>query len=238
MDRIITKVKHLGSGKILNDIEGLARSALKNATNEKSCSQIGQDVFALLFSGFKNNGFFVEFGATDGVGLSNSHLLEKGFDWNGILAEPETKWHSDLLTNRTCHIETNCVWSKTGGKLDFCSVEAAELSTIEKYANGDLHAKARKKSSSYQVDTISLLDLLKKYDAPEEIDYLSVDTEGSELEILSAFDFSAYKFNFISIEHNRTSARQAICSLMVQNGYERVFETQSQFDDWYIPSQP
>ena len=51
-------------------------------------SQLRQDLFVLNELDFKENGYFVEFGATDGIKLSNSYLLEKSFNWNGILAEP------------------------------------------------------------------------------------------------------------------------------------------------------
>jgi len=75
---------------------------------------------------------------------------------------------------------------------------------------------------------------LKKYNAPKEIDYLSVDTEGSELDILSAFDFNEYRFNCITIEHNFTENREKLKLLLEQNGYKRIFEHLSKWDDWYI----
>ena len=62
----------------------------------KSRSQIFQDLFVLYKLNEKKNGVFLEFGATDGVNLSNSLLLEKHYQWSGLLAEPSTKWHSSL----------------------------------------------------------------------------------------------------------------------------------------------
>ena len=54
----------------------------------KSRSQLRQDLFVLSQLDFKRNGYFVEFGATNGFNLSNTHLMEKEFGWTGILAEP------------------------------------------------------------------------------------------------------------------------------------------------------
>lgn len=52
-----------------------------------------------------------------------------------------------------------------------------------------MHSNLRKKGKNYHVETVSLLDLLNEHNAPYEIDYLSIDTEGSEFDILKAFDF-------------------------------------------------
>lgn len=66
----------------------------------KSRSQIRQDLFVLSVLNFKKNGFFVDFGSTNGKSLSNTYLLEKEFGWQGILAEPARIWHKELRKNR------------------------------------------------------------------------------------------------------------------------------------------
>jgi FkbM family methyltransferase len=200
----------------------------------KAKSQLNQDMFVLSELGFKRDGYFVEFGATNGVDLSNTHLLEKEMGWTGILAEPAKIWSEDLAKNRNCHIDYDCVWSKSGEVLEFNEVNAAELSTIDTFSSVDRHAATRTSGTKYPVNTISLLDLLKKYDAPKVIDYLSIDTEGSEFEILNAFDFDAYKFKVITCEHNFTPMRDKIYDLLTSKGYTRKFTNLSKFDDWYV----
>lgn len=199
-----------------------------------SKSQLRQDLFVLSHLGFKKNGFFVEFGATNGLDLSNSHLMEKEFGWNGILAEPAACWHNELKYNRNSNIETDCVWIDSKSVLAFNQVDEPELSTINIFSDDDSHSKARKNSKIYEVQTISLNDLLKKYKAPKVIDYLSIDTEGSEYNILSHFDFSEYSFKVITCEHNYTPMREKIFALLTQQGYQRVFEEISLWDDWYV----
>ena len=129
----------------------------------------------------------------------------------------------------------NCVWSKSGEILKFNQVESANVSTIDIFSNvADGHQKARQKSTIYEVNTISLLDMLDKYHAPRVIDYLSIDTEGSEYEILNSFDFGKYQFKIITCEHNHTSAREKIFSLLSSKGYLRKFTNLSMCDDWYV----
>ena len=200
----------------------------------ESKSQLKQDLFVLNCLGFKKNGYFVEFGATNGIDLSNSWLLEKHFGWQGVLAEPAKIWHHDLNKNRQSYICHECVWSNTGDTLEFNEVSGSEFSTISQYSDSDHHASIRNQGKKYSVQTISLRDLLKKCNAPYDIDYLSVDTEGSEFEILEKFDFSEFKIKIITVEHNYTPIREKLHVLLVQKGYKRIFTELSLWDDWYV----
>lgn len=201
---------------------------------DESRSQLKQDLFVLSKLDFKRGGFFVEFGATNGVDLSNTYLLEKKFGWRGILAEPGKCWHRDLARNRSAKIEERLVWSRTDEVITFVETDIPEISTVSTYVDGDFHAKLRRKGRAYSVRSVSLFDLLKTFDAPHVIDYLSVDTEGTEFEILNSFNFSAYDIRIISCEHNFTEKRSAIYDLLSRNGYSRVLEDVSEFDDWYV----
>jgi FkbM family methyltransferase len=199
----------------------------------KSKSQIGQDLLAALTSDFKTGGYFVEFGATDGKTLSNTFLLEKELGWSGILAEPAQMWHTSLKAERSSRICEKAVWAKSGQTLLFH--EDAELSTL----NGFEALKHEVRSGkTYQVETISLNDLLSHYSAPLYIDFLSVDTEGSEYEILSNFDWTVRSFGLICVEHNYTENRGLIYSLLTRHGYRRILEDVSGWDDWYVGTGP
>jgi FkbM family methyltransferase len=200
----------------------------------QSTAQFRQDLFVLAELALKRDGYFVEFGATDGMNLSNTYLLEKQFGWHGILAEPARCWHAALAANRTCAIDRRCVWTRSGETVRFNQTAIPELSTIDKFSSADLHKDARKTGSRYDVATVSLMDLLAEHGAPSLIDYLSIDTEGSELDILESFDFGRYDIAVITCEHNFTPMRRRVHALLSARGYVRKFETVSEFDDWYV----
>ena len=226
MARLGLKAKKLG---MLDDSQ--LRRALELLP--QSTSQLNQDFFVLQELAWKTGGYFVEFGATNGFTYSNSLLLEREFGWTGILAEPARIWNQALRkSNRTASLVFDCVWSRTGETLTFNEADWAELSTIGEFEQNDNHNRHR--TRSYKVNTISLLDMLKQQGSPKVIDYLSIDTEGSEYEILRAFDFQSYRFNCITCEHNHTEYRGKIHDLLASHGYRRKFEEFSEFDDWYV----
>jgi FkbM family methyltransferase len=186
---------------------------------------------------FKKGGYFVEFGATNGIDLSNTYLLETEFSWTGILAEPARVWERELRANRpTTVIETLCVWKDSNSSLVFNETDSPELSTVDSFSNKDSHRNSRREGRKYEAKTITLRDLLIKHHAPKYVDYLSVDTEGSEFEILNAFNFDEFSFGVISVEHNFTPQRELIFALLTSNGYKRIFEDFSEWDDWYVPT--
>lgn len=199
-----------------------------------SNAQLLQDLFVLESCDFKRNGFFVEFGATDGIRHSNTYLLEKAFGWNGILAEPATTWHRQLLSNRSAKIDTRCVWRESNLTLEFSEDSSAELSSLTQYKDQGMHSGRRVESRNYKVETVSLEELLVIHGAPKVIDYLSIDTEGSELSILEAFNWAKFDFLIITVEHNYSETRESILNLLQSSGYKRVYPEFSKFDDWYI----
>lgn len=123
------------------------------------------------------------------------------------------------------------MWKVSNEVVSFNECDIAELSTISEFNNKDWHSKTRGNRKNYDVTTISLIDLLEKYNAPKQIDYLSIDTEGSELEILKSFDFNQYDISIITCEHNYTEDRHKIFELLTNNGYVRVFTKLSECDD-------
>lgn len=200
---------------------------------KQAVSQLGQELWVLERTGYKRGGFFVDFGATDGVLLNNTWMLETSFGWKGICAEPNPKFFAELRKNRRCQVSDACIGARTGEEVEF--LLADEYSGMKKHANQDSNAARRagylaNPGAVVKMRTVSLDDLLKRMGAPRHIDYLSIDTEGSELEILAAFPFSDWEIDLITVEHNFTPQRREIQNLLLSHGYDFVG---AQWDDWF-----
>tara|TARA_Y100000816_G_scaffold262529_1_gene220265 strand:+ start:1029 stop:1853 length:825 start_codon:yes stop_codon:yes gene_type:complete len=204
-------------------------------------SQLYQDVFASFIIEGNFDKTFLEFGATNGIDLSNTYILEKNMAWNGFLSEPSPQWHKDLENNRPKNnIITKCIWSKTGESLEFFVSDVGVLSTINEFKESDKlsmpgNTRERIKSgSTIKVNTISLNDVVKNLFNSQSPSYISIDTEGSEYEILRYFDFRKYRPKVFTIEHNHTDLQSKIDELLISNDYVRVFSEITAFDAWYI----
>ena len=204
-------------------------------------SQLYQDVFASFIIDKNFNKTFLEFGATDGIDLSNTYILEKNFGWNGSLSEPSPQWHKNLKYNRpNSNIITKCIWSKSGEVLDFFESDVGVLSTISEYKESDKvsipgNTTERIRSGKLvKVETISLNDVIHKSFNSIAPSYISIDTEGSEYEILRFFNFKKFRPVVFTIEHNFTEIEKKIDGLMFENDYVRIFKEFTAFDAWYI----
>lgn len=201
------------------------------------CSQYGQDRFIAEKLGFKRNGIFIDIGANDGITLSNSCFFEKHLDWTGVAVEPLPKAFQKLSINRNCKLAEYCV-SDIDGTVKFlhCDVHNGMLSGIV----SKLHPKhiraidkmtdvLRCENKIIQVDSITPEQLLREH-AIDKIDYLSVDTEGGELDILRGFDFNAVVVHFVTVENNhydlkiRKYMRQSGFRLIALAGVDEIYE--------------
>jgi len=189
--------------------------------------ELGQDRFVVDLLGGRKHGYFVEFGAMSGRQYSNSWVLEKYFAWQGILSEPNPRFHHELANNRSCTIDNRAVWTKTGSDMDF---------VCRHHGYSGLAEPGRAYSEEViTVKTVSLNDLLDAHAAPAVIDYISMDTEGSELDILTEFDWSPRRVLIWTIEHNHHAERRAgIQQIMAANGYRWVRQNATKYDDWFV----
>jgi len=201
-----------------------------------SYSQLGQDLAVIEFYKHKKCGFFLEIGASDGIRMSNTKLLEDQYGWTGICAEPIPDVFLKLKANRPKSICVNeAVYSTSGLKLSF---DTALSDTLFSGLTDTLTCHRKLVDSNKRtinVETISLTDLLDQNNAPCFIEYMSLDTEGSEYEILKSFDFHKYTFGLIDVEHNyKEPIRSMIRELLISKGY--VYLRENKWDDCYVHS--
>ena len=178
-------------------------------------SQEAQDLKVLLHYKLKKEGYFLEIGASDGLKFSNTYLLEKNYDWTGICVEPIREDYDKLINNRCCFCSNLAVYSKSNEELEFNIYEYNLLSGLNEHINTYSNQPIKEKII---VKTITLTDLLDNYSAPYFIEYMSLDTEGWEYEILKEFNFNKYKFGLIHVEHNyEEPRRRLIKDLLLEN---------------------
>ena len=176
----------------------------------KYYSQYKQDQF-LNENFFKNkrNGIFVDIGAYDGIELSNSYFFEKHLEWKGLCVEPIPSVFNKLIKNRNCFCEQVAAWKENDIKkfkiIEGYSETLSGLIDSYEYEHKkriDSEIKAfNQKYIEIEIQCIDINLLLSKHDL-YNIDFLSIDTEGSEIEILKKLDFSKFKIDYISVENN------------------------------------
>ena len=237
---LIDKVKEQNSkeiqyiiGRIKHEIWNLEKFF---GWNTRFFSQAGQD--KLIFEKFfknKMDGYFVDLGAYDGVEGSNTYFFEKFFRWKGVLVEPSKNQYLKLTENRN----NNCInkaISKTNEKLEFIDVVSGykQMSGLNQSYYKDtleiLNSDLNSKTDIYQVETSTFKDLVLE----KEIDYLSIDIEGGELDVLSSIDFNTYKIKVISVENNKPN-QISYKELLLENGYN-FFDFCGADEIYYNPS--
>jgi FkbM family methyltransferase len=190
-------------------------------------SALGQDEWILqeVYPG-KTGGYFVEAGALNGVDESNTVRLERERGWQGLLVEPATPYFRELEKNRRAALENVCLLDR---ETDVDFLEAGGHGGIPEFFSANYQQTGR----ATQKKALPLATLLDKHHAPARIDYLSLDTEGTELTILQAFPFDRYSFGAITVEHNHHAPqRDGLRALLQSKGY--VLCREVLVDDWWL----
>ena len=170
-------------------------------------SQYGQDVVVFDLLKNKKDGIFVDIGANDGTTFSNSLLFEES-GWSGICVEPHPQMFDILKRNRKCNLVNACI-SGEDTAVEFLVIEGGSnmLSGIQNFMDAsDLERIDRDIKSSggskqiIEIESLSPTTLLNRY-AFKSIDFLSIDTEGCELQILQSINFTTIPISVISVEN-------------------------------------
>ena len=164
----------------------------------------------------KEEGIYVDIGAFNPISISNTYLLyRKG--WKGICIEPHPEHFVDFPKLRPRDINLNLAVSTTEGNVEFCCDEVfsgiADKTHI--YANRNPTAK------KITVKARSLAAILDEYlaDLGEEIDLISVDCEGHDMEVLRSNDWSRFKPKLILVETHVQSRDSGPEVFLAQHGY-------------------
>ncbi|UOM35369.1 FkbM family methyltransferase [Acuticoccus sp. I52.16.1] len=210
--------------------------AFVSAHGDLSHGQICQDLFVLWALRGQTAGYFVEAGAFDGITFSNTYLLEH-LGWAGLLVEPLPQAFAALTARRHATTRRAALSAADGERLAFRTcLEVAELSRLEAVDPGDQHESEGRRQSHEVIEVPSLRigTALREAGAPPVIDYLSLDTEGNELDILQDFPFDTFRVRCLTVEHNHTERGPAIERFLAALGFRRMFADLSLFDAWYL----
>jgi FkbM family methyltransferase len=189
-------------------------------------SQVEQDLWVLEMLNKKKRGYFLDLGAYDGINLSNTYLLEKEYEWDGLLVEGHPTTYNQLIKTRNKEKCLNYLITDQDG-IGYISEISCSGSVIS--------------NSGHKVETITLETLFHKYNVPNNIDYMSLDIEGHEYQALFKFPFSTHKCSLLTVEHNSyqvgTENKNKIYDILTKNNYVLVKNDVSCqgniFEDWY-----
>lgn len=168
----------------------------------------------------RRGGFFVEAGANDGLFQSNTALLEKSFDWSGILVEPSPRAYRHCRQNRRARAY-NCAL------VAFDCPDDLVVGDFDGHSMASIGGSRLGRDLGYEVPARTLQAILDENDV-SHVDFMSLDSEGYELEILRGCDFTRVTFGHILIELY-PSNYEPVVSYLHDAGYQ-LLENYTNYD--------
>lgn len=181
-------------------------------------SEYGQDRWlAEQVFGGRRGGVFVEAGALDGILHSNTLYFERECGWRGILIEPNPAWQPRLHDSRPLARIFECALAAAAGTAAF------EVSAVAGWSGLARHPHARRRGAERRLITVPTRSLASVLDEAgvAAVDYLSLDIEGGETEVLAAFPFDRIPVAVIGVEDN-DGDNEALRLLLAGRGYRHL----------------
>lgn len=160
-----------------------------------------------------DGGFFVELGANDGISQSNSLYFERERGWRGVLIEPILHNFMKCQSNRSADNTFFCAacvsedYQMPYVRLTYSNLMTAPHGVASDIADPAAHAHSgavylRQDEKPVEVMAVArtLSNLLDEANAPPEMDLLSLDVEGGELEVLRGLDHRRHRFRYMLVE--------------------------------------
>jgi len=205
--------------------------------NQKvSYSQCGEDLivdFLLTWILGIKNPSYLDIGAHHPYSLNNTYLFYKR-GLTGVNIEPDPKLFSYLAKMRPKDVNINKgVGSNTKNEIaDFYIMSSRALNTFSKEEAERISKSATIKIDEIkQIELVNINDILAKYYSDKLLDFLTIDVEGLDLQILKSIDFGKYKPNVICVETiqfneaNIIKKQQSIIDFVIANGYFNYADT-------------
>lgn len=182
-----------------------------------------------VFKGYRR-GVFVDVGAWDGVTFSNTLFFEKERGWTGIHIEPLKEQYETLTKNRPNTTNLNIAVSDFNGETDFLSIPGPTSMLSGIMSNYDprhiqriaLETSALQTQGTTVTVPVRRLDSIFREHAIQRVHYLSIDAEGSEMNIIRSIDFEFTYIDVIGFENNYEDKTRPIVEFLQQKGYIRL----------------
>jgi FkbM family methyltransferase len=199
-------------------------------------AQHGEDRWLEAFFNGKRDGFFVEVGAYDGIVLSNSYYFET-IGWRGVLVEPDPDKAAMCRSNRAHSKVFECaaVASPAVKEVLFHAVENGQV-----YSTINMTDEHRRRLGEYglvfketRVAAQTLDSILAEAAGAHAIDFVTIDVEEGEMEVLRGFDIQRWRPGVVMVETNSRFRSHEIRRYFVERGY--IFHYSIGINDVYVP---
>jgi FkbM family methyltransferase len=165
-----------------------------------SYSQFNEDLLIDLLLASKNKGFYLDVGANDPTFNSNTkRFYDKG--WSGISIEPGLDSFNKFCAIRTRDINLNIGVGPVNGTLTFYQIVGdSTLSSFNKTVAAKMASKFGLPLAETTIDVLRLNEVFEHYVQRKHVDFMSVDAEGLDLDILRSNNWERFRPSLIIVE--------------------------------------